>query len=219
MYRFTEAVCIINGEPQRTGYHNRRFNATRGRFFPGSKELDLREALRRAGVPEKTLSSPERAGSSESAASGKWKCRIEYGETIVAISTVPYTPRKINSIRLVGDDSINYSYKYVDRERLRRLSLRGGDADAVIIVKNGHLTDTTFSNIALFDGKDWIVPDTCLLHGTMRQYLLDSGKVREAPVKPRDLRDYEFISLINAMLDLGETVIPAAGVSGFDNFT
>jgi len=208
MCRFTEVICITEGKPNRIEYHNRRCNATRRRFFPGRGEMDLRQVLREAGYTA--------GGALPSAALngtvGKQKCRVEYDEEIRGITVIPYTPRVIKRLRLVYDDTVDYGYKYADREQLQRLARRGGDADAVIIVKNGHLTDTTFSNIALFDGESWIVPDTCLLPGTMRQYLLDSERVRKAAVTPADLDRYETISLINAMLDLGETVLPVSSV-------
>ncbi len=205
MCRFTEVICIAEGKPKRIEYHNRRCNATRRHFFPGCGEADLREALREAGYLSGPPAPP--GGPME-----KRKCRVEYGEEILGITVTPYTPRVIERLRLVYDDDIDYGYKYADREQLQRLARRGGDADAVIIVKNGRLTDTTFSNIALFDGKTWTVPDTCLLPGTMRQYLLDSGRVRKAPVSPADLARYETISLINAMLDLGETALPVSSI-------
>jgi 4-amino-4-deoxychorismate lyase len=149
MCRFTEVICIAEGKPKRIEYHNRRCNATRRHFFPGCGEADLREALREAGYtvggapPPATLNDAVK----------KRKCRVEYGEEILGITVAPYTPRVIERLRLVYDDDIDYGYKYADREQLQRLARRCGNADAVIIVKNGRLTDTTFSNIALFNKK------------------------------------------------------------------
>lgn len=201
MCRFTEAICIEGGAPLRIRYHNRRCSDTRRKFFPGCGEIDLEGELRDRGVL--TAAASQR---------GKQKCRIEYGEDICDISITPYTPRRIGSLRLVYDDTMDYSFKYADRGGLERAEQHRDGADAVIIVRNNRLTDTTFSNIALYDGGKWVVPDTYLLPGTMRSYLLDTGQVRTAVVRPEDLRGYEKISLINAMLDLGESAVPVSAV-------
>lgn len=217
MCRFTEAICIEKGIPRRIEYHNRRCNATRVRFFPGCKEIDLEDVLWEKGYLEDVYSKKEMQGEVPPAAhpAGRRKCRVEYGRDIVSVTVTPYVPRRIERLRLVYDDTIEYTYKYADRrdlERLARQTAAAAGETVVLIVKNGRLTDTTFSNIALFDGDRWTVPDTCLLSGTMRQYLLDHERVREAPVTPENLHRYQSISLINAMLDLGETVVPLSNV-------
>lgn len=80
-----------------------------------------------------------------------------------------------------------------------------GEADDVLIVKNGCITDTTFSNVALFDGTQWCTPDTYLLNGTCRQRLIQDGLLVEKRIGPKDLSDYKYIRPINAMLDLEDT--------------
>jgi len=198
------------------------------KFFPGCNEIDLGNAINSAmksrsvdsGTITEALDSNTPSGGAsiltavESAAlgSGKYKCRILYSSENLEISIAPYTPRKIASVRLVFDDDIDYSHKYTDRTELDRLFARRGDADMILIVNKGRITDTTFSNVALFDGADWIVPDTYLLPGTMRQYLLDTGMVRPSPVSPEDLHRYEKISFINALLELGESELPIKSV-------
>ncbi|MCD8539847.1 MAG: aminotransferase class IV [Leadbetterella sp.] len=68
-------------------------------------------------------------------------------------------------------------------------------------MKNGHLTDTTYCNVALFDGKEWVTPDTFLLPGTKRAALIHNGMLREIPVTVRDLPGFEALAFINAMRD------------------
>ena len=53
----------------------------------------------------------------------------------------------------------------------------------VNFVKNGRLTDTSYSNIALFDGNRWVTPAHPLLKGTMRQSLIDKGLLKEKGIK------------------------------------
>lgn len=50
---------------------------------------------------------------------------------------------------------------------------------------------------------------TPLLHGTMRQHLLDSGLLRKADIRPEDLPGFTRIHLINAMNRLGDLTINA----------
>lgn len=81
-----------------------------------------------------------------------------------------------------------------------------GDADEVVIVGNGLLTDTSYSNIALFDGQRWVTPRQPLLRGTMRQSLLDTGQLVERDIRDDEWGRYEKVSLINAMMPLGRCV-------------
>ena len=46
-------------------------------------------------------------------------------------------------------DTIDYTYKSAHREELNALYAQKGMADDILIVRNGYLTDTSISNIAL----------------------------------------------------------------------
>jgi 4-amino-4-deoxychorismate lyase len=87
-------------------------------------------------------------------------------------------------------------------------------ADEVIIIKNGCVTDTSYTNICFFDGKEWLTPDTPLLQGTMRRYLLDKGVIREVRIRRKDIQYFKKVSLINAMMELGEIIIPIENIRG-----
>ncbi len=78
------------------------------------------------------------------------------------------------------------------------------------LIKNGFVKDTSVSNMVFCrsDGS-WITPDTYLLKGTMRTFLLETGRIREAAVRPNDLPGYYGAKMINCMLDLdGSPLIP-----------
>lgn len=111
-----------------------------------------------------------------------------------------YAPRPIRSLRLVYDDALKYPYKYLDRAALRHLFDQRGTCDDVLIVQKGCLTDTSYCNLALFDGTRWCTPATPLLPGTQRQYLLDQGVLSEDTIRVEDLRQFQQIRLFNAML-------------------
>ena len=71
----------------------------------------------------------------------------------------------------------------------------------ILIVKKGLITDTSYSNIILYDGKEWVTPESYLLNGVKRQYLLNGCMIKEIKVRPADLKNYQRVSLINAMLE------------------
>jgi 4-amino-4-deoxychorismate lyase len=102
-------------------------------------------------------------------------------------------------LRIVPSD-IEYSLKYANRDALNALLESNKDVDEVIIEKNGYLTDTTISNIAFFDGKQWMTPEKPLLEGTMRAKLIDEGFLKTKQIKKEDLQNYSQVGLMNAMI-------------------
>lgn len=142
-----------------------------------------------------------------------YKARVVYGEQgIEAVEYAPYSMRNINSLQVVEDDMIVYDYKSTDRSHINALVAQKGECDEIIIVKHGLLTDTSFTNLAIFDGKQWITPRHPLLPGTKRAALLDKGIIREADITLEDLRNANKISLFNAMVEFGEMEIAIENV-------
>lgn len=87
-----------------------------------------------------------------------------------------------------------------------------GNCDEIIIVKHGLLTDTSFTNLAIYDGNHWITPKRPLLLGTKRAALLDKGIIQEADITLNDLRNAVKVSLFNAMIEFGEREVPIGNV-------
>ena len=110
-------------------------------------------------------------------------------------------------MKLVEDNEIDYSFKSTDRACLNSLAAQKGDCDEVLIVKNGLLTDTSFTNVAVFDGERWLTPKHPLLLGTKRASLLERQVIKEADISVETLMNAQKVSLINAMIDLGEIEI------------
>ena len=191
MCQFVETICIENGKPRNLSYHVQRLNLTMRTFFPESKAIGEHELL--TDIPN---------------VQGLQKARVVYNENgITERSFAPYSIRKINSIAIVEGNDISYSWKSTDRSALMRLREKAPDYDEVIIIKNGCVTDTSYTNLCFFDGKEWLTPDTPLLRGTMRQKLLDEGIIREARILKSDLHKFQSVSLINAMMPLGELLL------------
>lgn len=188
MCRFIETIRVENGRALSLPYHQKRVNESLLLTGGGSVRLSLAGLLGNLPTTE-----------------GVFKARIVYDNTgkVLEQSLTPYTPKKVRTLRLVDCDDIDYSLKYADRTMLNTLAAMAGSADEIIIVRHGKLTDTSYSNIALYDGENWFTPRYPLLRGTMRQRLLDEGVIQETDITPADLRRYRQVSLINAMMPLG----------------
>jgi len=185
MYLFFETIRISNGIAQNVDYHQRRMDNT------------IRLKLGSSNLPELTeiISVPE------SFTQGIVKCKIEYTSQDYHMSFDHYNPRTIKSLKLVYCNSINYAHKYCDRQLLNDLFEKRANCDDILIVKNGRISDTSFSNIALFDGYTWYTPDSPLLPGTARARMIDSGVLKEMKISDHDLHDFQSFELINSMLD------------------
>lgn len=134
------------------------------------------------------------------------KCRIIYSKDDFSVSFSEYKQRKIENLKVVFDDTIDYSYKFENRDRLNSLFEDRGGCSDIIIVKNGCLTDTSFSNIVLFDGYIYFTPSSFLLNGTMRQKLLRDKIIFEKEIKLEDIHSFKKLYLINALNSLEDSL-------------
>lgn len=135
------------------------------------------------------------------------KCRITYGETIGRIEYEPYRARNIRSLKLVDGGNIDYHLKYADRSLFHPLLEQRGTCDDILIVREGEITDTSYSNVVFFDGAEYITPRAFLLNGTKRQKLLREGKVKVQTLRVEDLPRFDCLYLINAMLDIKDNAV------------
>ncbi len=190
MCLFIETIRIEDGKVYNLDYHIERFNRTRAAFWKGSIPIDLR-----------ALVSPQ-------SLAGIYKCRVVYGREIEEITYVPYQMRDVSSLRLVVADTVDYTYKSTNREKLNALYAQRKMADDILIVKEGCLTDTSIANIALYDGHTWFTPARPLLRGTKRAELLDRKLIVEKDIPQISLKDYSHIMLFNAMIDWERVTLP-----------
>ena len=180
---FLETIKIRDGVVCNREAHLRRTQETANVFFKRVPEVG----------PEELSPPAELSG-------GIVKCRILYDWAVRQIEFIPYTRRVIRTLRLVEDDTIDYSYKFAERMSLNTLWSARGSCDDILIVRKGMLTDTGFSNIVLSRHGKFYTPDTFLLNGTKRQLLLRENKIRECRIPAGDLSFYERVYLINALL-------------------
>ena len=196
--QFVETIKIKNGKALALPYHQARMERTIRRFFPSFPSFTSFPSIASADINLSSLISPKEE-------MDFYKARVVYGaQGVEAIEYAPYKMKEIHSLKVVEDDSIDYTYKSTDRSALNALAAQKGDCDEIIIIKNGLITDTSFTNLAIFDGNRWLTPKHPLLLGTKRAQLLEAGIIEEAELTLEDLRKAEKVSLFNAMIDFGE---------------
>jgi 4-amino-4-deoxychorismate lyase len=177
---FLETIKAENGRIFHLDYHQRRLEQTLAAFGI-SKNYPLSELL----DPPKE---------------GLIRCRVLYDEEQIDIMYLPYVIKHFRTLQAVIDDEIVYDYKYANRTAIDIDYEERDDADDIVIVKNGLLTDTSIANIALFDGEKWVTPKTPLLRGTTRERLLDEGTIVEGDIPLKELKRYSRCAVMNAMV-------------------
>ncbi|MCD8318962.1 MAG: aminotransferase class IV family protein [Paraprevotella sp.] len=187
MCRFIETLRIQDGKIGNPERHNARMNATRRCFWDKVSDLKLEDYVTTVGHD-----------------TGRIRCRVTYARDILFVEYFPYQIRPVHTLRLIEADEVRYTYKYADRSCLDALFARRGGADDVLIVRQGHLTDTSIANIALWDGLKWYTPSHPLLKGTCRADLLDRQLIEEREILVSELSSYRKIRLFNAMISFGE---------------
>ncbi len=188
--QFVETIKIKSGKVQGIAYHQARMERTMQHFFPSLMPASI-PALENWVVPSESMDF--------------YKARVVYGaQGIETVDYAPYSMRAIHSLQVVEDDTIEYDFKSTDRSRLNALAAQRGNSDEIIIVKQCLVRETSFTNLAIYDGKRWLTPRHPLLLGTKRAFLLDKGVIQEADITLDALRKSQKISLFNAMIEFGE---------------
>lgn len=135
------------------------------------------------------------------------KCKILYNENDFEIEISNYEKRLIENIVFIHDDNISYPLKFVNRNCFLKHTQNLQTTTEPIFIVNGLLTDSSYSNIALWNGHEWHTPKEPLFFGVRRNILLNEFKIFEKEISINDIHQYQKISLINAMLDLGDLEI------------
>ncbi len=166
-------------------WHQERLDRSRKQLFKTSAELNLATSLK---VPEQH-------------AKGVVKCRVSYGMEIGQVEYSEYTKKPVKSLQQVDCAPFDYGVKYQDRTRLEALYQLRGPSDEILITHRGLLTDTSYSNVTLYDGAHWYTPEKPLLEGTQRAKLLASGLLKPVKIHISNIGDFQKLVLINAMLE------------------
>lgn len=186
--QFVETLKMANSKVANLSYHQARMERTVRHFFPTLATTHM-PCLQQSIVPQATLET--------------LKVRVVYGaQGIETIEYIPYTPRTIRTLRIVTSNTIDYTYKSTDRSALNALLAQRGTCDDIVILKNNLVTDTSFTNIAIYNGNQWLTPRTPLLAGTQRASLLHNGAIQEADITTHMLLQAQDIRIFNAMIDV-----------------
>lgn len=193
--KFLETISYENGKYPLLNYHQQRLERVYTHFYPEATVPQLEDFL-----PNVTLAMQH-------------KVRVIYDLYDAKVEFSQYEKRDIESVKIIHADSIEYSFKYEDRSELQALFDQRGETDDIIIIQDGLVTDSYYANLAFFDGEKWYTPSSYLLNGCRRQSLLDAGTIKEREIRVEDIRSFEKIAFINAMLNLGVSEIPTASVT------
>lgn len=186
---FVESVRISRGRMMLAAFHERRMFDTCMETY-GNFNLP----------PLSALEIPDWCRSEEV------KMRIVYGKELREVSFMKYERRAVKSLKVVeaGHD-VDYHLKYADRSCLERLYALRGECDDILIVRNGKICDTSYTNVILTDGSRMIVPSTFLLPGVMRSWLISEGlagvdDLDISSILPDNRWGFTHIMMINAMM-------------------
>ena len=193
MCPLVESIKLKDGKLFNLSYHQTRMNSALAELFPETESIDLATVI---SIPEHC-------------SSGIYKVRVLYGSAVEKIEIEPYFFRTIRSLKVVHHESVDYHLKYTDRQILQELFAQRGNCDDIIILKSGLVTDSFAANMLFFDGERWFTPTTPLLKGTKRQLLLDQGIIFEKEIREEDIRSFQKVGLINAMIDFEEMPVIA----------
>ncbi len=137
------------------------------------------------------------------------KIRLIYdAHRIERVEVLAYSPLAIQELWLydVGAD-FSYEHKFLERTCLNPFpNIEREQPKIPLFVREGLLTDTSFTNIVLRFGDELLTPNRPLLRGVMREHLLRKGIIREAELGVEALENCDEVLLINAMLPLERAI-------------
>lgn len=190
MSRFIESIKIEDQKAFLLDLHQKRVNQTFAHF---GKEGSINLA-----IIFKNLEHDE---------DGLYKLRIVYDlDKKFTTQLIPYAIPEIENFQLVENNSYDYSFKFEDRKEFERMKTKA-KTEEIIVVKNNHITDTSYTNILFLKGKEWFTPTTYLLNGVMRQHLLHEKKIKEIEITLQNIKEFSHFQLINAMNDFDDMFI------------
>lgn len=238
MYPCIESIEWRDGSPQRLEYHQRRVDEAFRVLYPGEKSFLLKEEL--AGIVKGTSASGllrvtdvdagtapvgglmeslpvniQAPSASPPPVNGLYKLRLVYDKCIRELEWQEYRMRTIKSLKLIEIQHDSMHFKTTDRNFIDLAFAGRGACDDIVMVNRGLITDSSYANVAFFDGQKWVSPRIPLLYGTRRAYLLDQGLIQTAEIVVADLAGFQRIRLFNAMIGFGELDLPIEAIVGY----
>ncbi len=181
-----ETLKCQNRQLHNVQYHDNRVKLSRENLLGISGSFDF----------ENTIEIPDWVGE------GLYRCRVSYAKNIEKVEFFAYEYKHPKIIQLHENQTFSYGFKYENRCKFSDLLKVYPMADDVIITQNNCLTDATYANVAFYDGSQWFTPNTYLLAGTKRSYMIDNQILTELKITFSDVIKFQKIALINAMRGL-----------------
>ncbi|KIA85026.1 aminodeoxychorismate lyase [Kaistella solincola] len=190
MSQFIESIKVDDRKIFMLELHQHRVNETFS-YFGHENPLNLAQVFKNLDHQEE----------------GLYKFKVTYGlDGKFRTQMIPYAISEKANFELVENNSYDYAFKFEDRTELEHMKQRSRAAE-IIIVKNNHITDTSYSNLIFKKGKDWFTPKSFLLNGVQRQHLLKTKKIKESEITLQNIHDFSHFQLINAMNNLDDQLI------------
>lgn len=190
MSQFIESIKVEDQEAFLLDLHQKRIDQTFSHFGKEGS-IDLSKIF-------KNLQHDE---------DGLFKLRIVYNlDKKFRVQMIPHAIPEIQEFQLIENNNFDYSFKFDDRKELEKMKMKA-KAEEIIIVKNNHITDTSFSNLLFMKGKEWFTPTTYLLNGVQRQSLLKKKKIKETEITLQNIKQFSHFQLINALNDFDDMFI------------
>lgn len=184
MFQFFESICLENNKIQNLEEHQNRIDKTFTDFYLNSITHNLERLFKNLKIPKI-----------------KSKLRFLYNENSFKIVIEEYKEKRPETLKIVEINDYNYSYKFLDRSFINQIIEKEKQTQDILMTKNGLITDTSYANIAFFNGKVWETPISPLLFGTKRASLIKEAKICEAVITIADFKKYESFIIFNSMLD------------------
>lgn len=193
MFRYLESIRVNNGLVSNLEGHQRRVERTLG-VRSDDTPIQLVNVL--PEIPD----------------TGLYKWRLEYNLFgLVSQSMTPYIMKPILSVMCI-DIHFDYSRKFSNRSRIDLVYTQKENADDILMIKNGLVTDTSYGNVAFYRDGHWITPEQPLLQGVRRESLLATNKIQLGKISKSEIHDYNKMTIFNAMIDIGEIEIPVKDI-------
>ena len=190
MSQFIESIKIEDQKIFLAELHQKRVNDTFSHFGKEGS-IDVAKIFKNLDIDE----------------NGLYKLRIIYDlNKNFRTQLIPYAISEIDDFQLVENNNYDYSFKFEDRKEFEKMKMKA-KTEEIIVVKNNHITDTSFSNLLFLKGKDWFTPTTFLLNGVQRQHLLKTKKIKETEITLNNIKEFSHFQIINSLNDFDDMFI------------
>lgn len=190
MSQFIESIKVEDQKAFLLDLHQKRVNETFA-YFGKDSSINLEKIFKDLALDE----------------DGFFKLRIVYDlQKNFRTQLIPYAVSEIFGFQLVENNNFDYSFKSEGRKEFEKMKAKS-KAEEIIIVKNKHITDTSFSNLLFLKDKTWFTPSTYLLNGVQRQNLLKHKKIKETEITLNNIKNFSHFQIINAMNDFDDMFV------------